>query len=300
MDVCERMTLQLSAWLDGELTRQEERELTAHLEVCPQCRALARQLEACRDAMGRLGEAEPPQGFAQRVMDQIAAEQPQKIIPLRRRPQVRALASLAACAALCLGLTRLAWSGGFSGGASEAADAAAQSITAQEAAAEHMEFADMESAAEDRAKTATEPAEPEANELEYQSMLPEADSAPLLDLTALSVTRSDALSEAQASLISTGEQLRQLLSAFPEDNLSHLTQDYGDAFFSAGKQLVAVAQQGGSDWKLSSLRYENGVLTVTLHQSPEGPASAAWLLLLEPDETFPPDCVCTVVLERAD
>ena len=34
---CEQVREQLSAWLDGELTAAEHRQVAAHLEVCADC-----------------------------------------------------------------------------------------------------------------------------------------------------------------------------------------------------------------------------------------------------------------------
>lgn len=102
MEECERWTEQLSARLDGELSPEEERELEAHLAVCPSCRALAKQLEALDAGLQALEEVPAPEGFARGVMEQLAREK--KVVPLFRRPQFRALAGLAACLVLCVGL----------------------------------------------------------------------------------------------------------------------------------------------------------------------------------------------------
>ena len=109
MEGCEFWLEQLSARLDGELTSEEERELARHLVQCPDCRALSEQLEALSAGLQDLEEIPAPEGFAQGVMERIAGEK--KVIPLFRRPQVRALAGLAACAVLCLGLYGLSGSG---------------------------------------------------------------------------------------------------------------------------------------------------------------------------------------------
>ena len=102
---CERCLEQLSARLDGELSAGEAAELEGHLAQCPACRTLARQLEQLHGGFPALEELEAPAGFAQGVMDRIREERPAgRVIPLFRRPQFRALAGLAACAALCLGL----------------------------------------------------------------------------------------------------------------------------------------------------------------------------------------------------
>lgn len=101
---CEKYLELLSARLDGVLTGEEERALEAHLAVCPECRALADHLAQLRDGFSGLEEREAPEGFAQEVMERIRAEEPKKVIPLFKRPQLRALAGLAACLVLAVGL----------------------------------------------------------------------------------------------------------------------------------------------------------------------------------------------------
>jgi len=102
---CERYLELLSLRLDGELTAGEERELEEHLSGCPACRAAEAQLAALQAAFDGLEETAAPEGFAQGVMDHIRAEeQDKKVIPLPKRPQFRALAGLAACAVLAVGL----------------------------------------------------------------------------------------------------------------------------------------------------------------------------------------------------
>ena len=100
----------LSARLDGPLTGGEERELEDHLRTCPQCRALAEQLEQLHAGFAGLEELEAPAGFTGRVMERIGGER--KVIPLFRRPQFRALAGLAACLAICVGIYGLGQGGG--------------------------------------------------------------------------------------------------------------------------------------------------------------------------------------------
>lgn len=108
MDGCETMEVWLSLRLDGMLEPEEERELEAHLAVCPSCRALAAELEAVHTAFPQLEDCPAPEGFARGVMERIGAleEKKPKVVPLFRRPQVRALMGLAACAVLCIGLYR--------------------------------------------------------------------------------------------------------------------------------------------------------------------------------------------------
>ena len=88
----------LSARLDGELTEEETERLEAHLSNCPDCRAVGAQLSALQCGFPEVEEVQAPEGFAQGVMDRI------RVIPLFKRPQVRALTGLAACLALAVGL----------------------------------------------------------------------------------------------------------------------------------------------------------------------------------------------------
>lgn len=102
---CDRFLELLSARLDGALTEEEERELEEHLAACPDCRAVGAQLSALQGAFPELEEdAAAPEGFARGVMNRIRAAETPKVIPLFKRPQVRALAGLAACLVLVVGL----------------------------------------------------------------------------------------------------------------------------------------------------------------------------------------------------
>ena len=101
---CDKYLELLSARLDGALTGEEERELEEHLAICPGCRAVGAQLAALQGAFPELEEMEVPEGFTQGVMDRIREEARPKVIPLFKRPQVRALAGLAACLVLVAGL----------------------------------------------------------------------------------------------------------------------------------------------------------------------------------------------------
>lgn len=60
MERCERYTQLLSARMDGELAPQERQELENHLAICPECRALAEQLEALRACMQDMEDVPAP------------------------------------------------------------------------------------------------------------------------------------------------------------------------------------------------------------------------------------------------
>lgn len=115
---CERAWELLSQQLDEPLSPQEKQELEEHLAACPSCRKDKEELEQMDQALRNLGEIQAPADFTQRVMAQVQQTQSKpKVIPLWRRPQVRALAGLAACALLCIGIYRsLPPDGNLSGG----------------------------------------------------------------------------------------------------------------------------------------------------------------------------------------
>ena len=86
--------------VDGQLSDEEERELEEHLDQCPTCRAIEERLAALHDSFQGLEDIPAPEGFTQGVMDRVRAEQSRpKVVPLFKRPQFKALAGLAACAA---------------------------------------------------------------------------------------------------------------------------------------------------------------------------------------------------------
>lgn len=111
----ERLIENMSAWMDGELPDiastpeaggpdDLELEVAEHQACCPSCRDLFEELKELRAGFETLPEPDPPEGFAQGVMDRIRAEEKPRVIPLLKRPQVRALAGLAACLVLAAGL----------------------------------------------------------------------------------------------------------------------------------------------------------------------------------------------------
>lgn len=102
---CDRYFELLSARLDRELTREEAEEVELHRAGCGRCRILGSQLEELRETFASLEDVEAPEGFAQGVMERVrVVESEKKVIPLFKRPQARALAGLAACLVLVVGL----------------------------------------------------------------------------------------------------------------------------------------------------------------------------------------------------
>ena len=95
MKCCEEYTAALSAFADGELNENERNELLAHLEHCEACRDKLSELMILHTMFEELPELDAPDGFAERVLDRVHAEERTKKRSRRAWPRV-----LAACFAL--------------------------------------------------------------------------------------------------------------------------------------------------------------------------------------------------------
>ena len=171
---CEQMTLLMSAWLDGELSEMEEGQMKEHLEQCPQCRELMEQLQALHTSFSDLEEIPAPEGFADCVMERIARESRPKVVPLFKRPQIRALGALAACAALFVGFGSIRM-----GGSAKSESAAPMAPAPVPESAMYYETAAPESAGEyalDYSKSMDGPMESVAP-MEPAAAAPEMESA---------------------------------------------------------------------------------------------------------------------------
>lgn len=122
MEHCDRFLALISQALDEELPLEDQQALAGHLAQCPQCRELQRQLEEIQDEFTSWAGQEVPDGFTQGVMDRVRALPSSNVRPFWRRPQVRALGSLAACMLICVGVLR----SGFGRSGQSAAPASAE------------------------------------------------------------------------------------------------------------------------------------------------------------------------------
>ena len=79
MRSCDEIVDLISASLDGELSADEQTALDEHIACCPACSALLDDLRALHIAAADWEDVPAPAGFAEAVMDAIAAEaEPQK------------------------------------------------------------------------------------------------------------------------------------------------------------------------------------------------------------------------------
>ena len=103
MKCCEKYTAALSAFADGELNENERDALLEHLEHCEGCREHLSELMILHTMFEELPELDAPQGFSERVLDRMHAEERAKKRHRRAWPRV-----LAACFALVL-ISAAAW-----------------------------------------------------------------------------------------------------------------------------------------------------------------------------------------------
>lgn len=101
MKNCRDYADQISAFLDGELSRPERGELMEHMAACRNCRQYFEDLTAIRDAAAEIGEVPVPEGFARRVMDRVRAVEQDRAPKTIRFPW-RRWTALAACCAFVL------------------------------------------------------------------------------------------------------------------------------------------------------------------------------------------------------
>ncbi len=106
MIMCDAMFILLNLELDGELTSDEQKQLNEHRATCPTCQARTFELRQMSAAVRDL-DATLPEGFHDRVLDQISQEQKsaKKVIPFAT--YVRRYGGVAACALLCVGLVQM-------------------------------------------------------------------------------------------------------------------------------------------------------------------------------------------------
>lgn len=129
MKYCEDYAALLDAFVDGELSQEETDCLQEHLDTCDACTAYVADALALRAAFPVMEDTVVPEGFADAVCAAIRAD----AAPRKRNMTrwIKAVASLAACAAIVLAASRIPFGGGgyqSPAGAAGAASAPAGSM----------------------------------------------------------------------------------------------------------------------------------------------------------------------------
>jgi anti-sigma factor RsiW len=83
---CKTAQQQLSAYVDRELSPDEQFALRAHLAECMSCREEEHELRVLKSLLGGVGTPEPAPDFAERLTRKLREEQrPIRHIPLTRK-----------------------------------------------------------------------------------------------------------------------------------------------------------------------------------------------------------------------
>ena len=264
---CDRYLELMSAALDGELSAGERRELDSHLAVCPECAALFEQLSGQSAALREL-DCQLPAGLRERIL----AGLPPQEAPVKKGKVIhwKRWASLAACLVLVTVV-------GVLGPWNMRMGSAAPNSAAPNLAAVPDSYVGSDSSDQYRAG---EPAEPNWEGLP---------ACPFTNDRYIRVTWGSTPAAPAALILGSTVELADYLALFPDDDLSDLSEAYGDGFFAEGRLLAVVAEAGSG-----SVRFEldpNGLTpdSVTLLvDTPEvGTCDmAAWLILVEVDSSF--------------
>ena len=303
---CEQALEAMSAALDGELSAEERKDLDEHLNTCPKCAALMKELSG-QSLLLRQLDCDVPTGLDARILSALP-EQPRpakkgKIIHWRR------WGTLAACLILAL------WGGSaLTNGLRMGADAALSSMAAppmMDAApgdpANGSSSADA-GGAEDRGGGSADPGEEAGNSVGGQDAFIGSSAAtkygaepivPMLESAALYLRAqwSEGLDAPAAQLVSDADALTALAGSLgiEEDALAN----YGDAFFEEHRLItVTLTESSGSvshtvcgleptedGWQVDILRSVPDIGTCDM---------AAWLILVETDLTVTDGDVLTV------
>ena len=322
MERCERYTALLSVRLDEELTEQEERELEAHLAVCPACRAWESQLAAIHSAFPQVEEVPAPEGFAQGVMDRVRASEDAKpkVVPMFRRSRFKALAGLAACFVLCLGVYQAgllgqtrqetvqmtALAGGQMSEESQpapsmfiaapaegdaAADSEARNTPQPRASEGQTEKKNMDTGVQsfDLTGAVEQPGDGETAEepqvVQSQMSVPTS-AEPVrygfANEQYLRVCYGRTPQAPSAQILGSGESLAAFLAQFPADDLSQVSAAYGEEFFENNRLLAIVVEEGSGSVRhgLAPQGLERDRVTVLRQVPEEGTCDMAAWLIL--------------------
>ena len=257
---CDKYLDLISARLDGQLTVQEEADLTAHLQTCPTCRAIAKDMEGLHSALAAVGEVDAPPELSQTVLSKIRVEKR----PNRRRT-LRQLSALAACLVLCVGVLRVA----------DATYSERNRQTIPPSTEAHLPNLARYAVPESVALT--------------QSDNPAYTSCQKERLSGTSTTPS-------AHLLDSAGSLSRFLARFPNNDLSGVAAAYDEQFFHTNRLLAVVVQEPSSSITHTISGLTADTVTVLRHVPEVGDSDMALWLLLTPTELAGPERTLTVEL----
>lgn len=303
---CDEALELLSAALDGELSPAERNTLDGHLAECEACAALFDEL-AGQSRLLRDLDCTLPQGLSERILTALPEQAPAK---QRKVIRWQRWGTLAAC------LVLVVWAGFALPGQFGQKDAAAQLATDTISAEEERLLSTAESAAEPSAAMVEQeayydavPAEnpvsfsitADQNVADLENAKSMTESLPIYRAQCLRVAWSEELSQPEAELITTPEELSELLTRFPTDTVADAAAAYDrDWFDSAALVAVVLTESSGSvghDVEGLYLTGESCQVVITRQVPEVGTCDmAGWLILIETDPI--PQDELTVVLEN--
>jgi anti-sigma factor RsiW len=86
---CARIRKKLTAFLDGEVSEEEKRQISIHLEFCDRCRQELVELTQVADALSLIETAQVSPYFTARLKQRIADEKPRRHIYWSLREIIR-------------------------------------------------------------------------------------------------------------------------------------------------------------------------------------------------------------------
>lgn len=95
MNTCQQPVIHLMhAYLDGDISRDEEQALQQHLSACPQCNDMMEEFKMSEQLLQSASPIKAPEGFVSGVMTRLPKEKSQAGISriLRRHPLIAAAA----------------------------------------------------------------------------------------------------------------------------------------------------------------------------------------------------------------
>lgn len=255
---CDKYLDLISARLDGQLTVQEEADLTAHLQTCPTCRAIAKDMEGLHSALAAVGEVDAPAELSQTVLSKIRAEKRSS------RRTVRQLSALAACLVLC--------------------------VTAWYVALPNLDSEPQMLAEPWNTNSAGQTVPSAARHVVEDSKFK---SLPL-SLDAYSLSRSALSTAPTARLLDSASGLTRFLAQFPTDDLSLAESTYDEDFFLTNRLLAVVVQESSSSITHTVCELTESSITILRDTSVPGDNDQPCWLILIPTQLAGPERALTV------
>ena len=247
---CDSYIELISAQLDGELTETESQTLSAHLDTCPKCRAVAHDFSLMHTAMTNMVVPAPESLSAQVVLQ----HRQQKKASHRRT--LRQLSALAACLLLTVGILRVT-------------DAVHSDRMRQQEQATPLTARTVDN---DQPVAHGEPDH-------YAFTHPQT----------IRVTYGSTPHASSAVILGSRASLESFLAQFPSDDLSHVAEAYSDEFFLSQRLLAVLveAESGSITHTLPSQALTWDCVTVQRTVPSECTDDmAAWLLIAQVDSFF--------------